>query len=217
MGKEKQKAALTKINPSPEEQIRQQMEEQGLREQFTEVVDKLVEEIQKINIRLSKKCNRQIMDNIIWRIKSPDSIVRKLQRKGLDVSLECAKKSLNDLVGIRIICSFQDDVYRMAKAIKKMTDFKIVKEKNYIANPKASGYRSIHLIGSVQNGEGDITVEIQIRSVAMNYWAILDHQLCYKNEKKEVEFIRKELKDYAVAIAKIDKKFFKLRKMIEKL
>lgn len=199
------------------EEIRHQMEEQSLRELYTEIIWNLIGEINEINDRLSRKCNRPIMDNITWRIKTPESIVKKLKRKGQDISLECAKHVLNDMAGIRVICSFQDDVYRMAKAIKKMPGFHLVKEKNYIAHPKESGYRSIHLIGKVPAEDENVTVEIQIRSVAMNYWAILDHQLCYKNEKKEVEKIRKELRSYAIAIEKIDKKFLKLRKRIEKL
>ena len=199
------------------EQIRHQMEEEKLRELYMEVLWDLIAEINEINARLSRKCNRQIMDNITWRIKTPESIVKKLKRKGQEISLDCAKNVLNDLAGIRVICSFQDDVYRMAKAIRKMPGFHLVKEKNYIAHPKDSGYRSIHLIGNVPVEGENVRVEIQIRSVAMNYWAILDHQLCYKNEKKEVEKIRKELRSYAIAIAKIDKKFLKLRKRIEKL
>lgn len=199
------------------EEIRRKMEEYRLKEIYSEIIWDLIAEINEINVRLSKECGRQIMDNITWRVKSPESIVKKLKRKNREISIECAKETLNDLAGIRVICSFQDDVYRMAKEIKKIPGLHIVKVKNYIAHPKASGYRSIHIIITVPVEEEKVTVEIQVRSVAMNYWAILDHQLCYKNEEKEVEKIRKELKSYAIAIAKIDKKFLKLRKQIEKL
>ena len=199
------------------EEIRQQIEECRLKDVCSEIIWDLIAEINEINGRLSRECGRQIMDNITWRVKSPESIVKKLKRKKREISLECAKETLNDLAGIRVICSFQDDVYRIAKEIKKIPGLHIVKVKNYIAHPKASGYRSIHIIVLVPAEEEEITVEIQVRSVAMNYWAILDHQLCYKNEEKEVEKIRKELRSYAIAIAKIDKKFLKLRKQIEKL
>lgn len=211
---------IVKKQPQEEvqvEQIRQQMEEQKLKEIYSEIIWDLIAEINEINGRLSRECGRQVMDNITWRVKTPESIVKKLKRKNREISLDCARETLNDLAGLRVICSFQDDVYRMAKEIKKIPGIHVVKVKNYIAHPKASGYRSIHIIISVPAEEGNITVEVQVRSVAMNYWAILDHQLCYKNEVKEVEKIRKELKSYAIAIAKIDKKFLKLRKQIEKL
>lgn len=101
-----------------------------------------------------------------------------------EVSLDKAVETLRDLAGIRVICSFQDDVYRVAGAIKNLPGYELVK-KNYINKPKASGYRSIHLILRPANTAYDINyIEIQVRSAAMNYWAILEYQLCYKNEKK---------------------------------
>ena len=174
--------------------------------------------------------NYNPIEYIKSRIKTPESIVKKLKRKGRKLTFDCALETLNDLAGIRVICSFQDDVYRMAEEIRDIPGLRIVKEKNYIAHPKDSGYRSIHLIVEY-NGDGafmdecceaadireSLRAEIQIRSVAMNYWAILDHQLCYKNEKKEAQKIKKELKACALAIAKIDKRFLKLRKRIEDL
>ena len=148
----------------------------------------------------------------------PESIVEKLHRKNREVSLDKAVETLRDLAGIRVICSFQDDVYRVAGAIKNLPGYELVKEKNYINKPKASGYRSIHLILRPANTAYDINyIEIQVRSAAMNYWAILEYQLCYKNEKKGAERIRKELKECAIDIAKIDKKMLKLRKEIEKI
>ena len=102
--------------------------------------------------------------------------------------------------------------------LKNLPGYELVKEKNYINKPKASGYRSIHLILRPANTAYDINyIEIQVRSAAMNYWAILEYQLCYKNEKKGAERIRKELKECAIDIAKIDKKMLKLRKEIEKI
>ena len=211
-------------------QMARDMKEYHLKEICTELIWDLIPQINEINVRLSKECGRQVMDNITWRVKAPESIVKKLKRKGRKLTFDCALETLNDLAGIRVICSFQDDVYRMAEEIRDIPGLRIVKEKNYIAHPKDSGYRSIHLIVEY-NGDGafmdecceaadireSLRAEIQIRSVAMNYWAILDHQLCYKNEKKEAQKIKKELKACAIAIAKIDKRFLKLRKRIEDL
>lgn len=199
------------------ERMKKEMEEHHGEIVCRELIWDLIPEINEMNQRLSEEGGHPVMDNLIWRVKSPESIVKKLRRKGKEVSYESALLELSDLAGIRVVCFFQDDVYRMAKAIRKIPGIHIVKEKNYIAHPKDSGYRSIHIILEMLHNEDKIRVEIQIRSVAMNYWAILDHQLSYKNEKKGMEKLRKELKSYAIAIAKIDKKFLKLRKRIEKL
>lgn len=197
--------------------LAKELEESGLKKIYTEAIWDIIPEINDISQRVSIKVGRQVMDNISWRIKTPESIANKLKRKNREISLDCAVRTLNDMAGIRVVCPFQDDVYRMAKEIRKMPGLKVIKVKNYIAHPKASGYRSIHIIVEVLRNEDTIRVEIQIRSVAMNYWAILDHQLCYKNEKKGTDKLRKELKDCAMEIAEIDKRFLKLRKQIEKL
>lgn len=200
-----------------EEKLEQELKEYGLERIYSEAIWDVIPQINEINNRLSEKFDRPIMANLSWRVKSVDSIAKKLIRKGREITIENALTTLNDLAGIRVVCSFQDDVYRMAKAIQKMPGFKVIKVKNYIAKPKSSGYRSIHIIGEVLYEEETIRLEIQVRSVAMNYWAILDHQLCYKNEKKETEKLRKELRSCAIAIADIDKRFLKLRKEIEKI
>lgn len=197
--------------------LAKELEESDLKKIYTEAIWDIIPEINDISQRVSIKVGRQVMDNISWRIKTPESIANKLKRKNREISLDCAVRTLNDMAGIRVVCPFQDDVYRMAKEIRKMPGLKVIKVKNYIAHPKASGYRSIHIIVEVLRNEDTIRVEIQIRSVAMNYWAILDHQLCYKNEKKGTDKLRKELKDCAMEIAEIDKRFLKLRKQIEKL
>ncbi len=209
MGKENQEEKIRRMET--------EMKACQVREMCQEVIWDVIPQINEVNRMLSEECGRLVMDNITWRVKTPESIVHKLERKGREVSLACAMETLNDLAGIRVVCSFQDDVYRMAKAIRKIPGLRILKVKNYIAKPKASGYRSIHVIAQVLYHEERIRVEIQVRSVAMNYWAILDHQLCYKNEKKETARLKKELKDCAIAIAEIDKRFLKLRKEIEKL
>lgn len=216
----------------------------------------------------SREYNREIIDTINWRIKSAKSIEKKLIRKGYEVTWENAATKLNDLVGIRITCSFQDDVYRIAGRLSKDKHFILVKIKDYIRKPKSSGYQSIHLIvdvpvymmntawqnqkrqaeenkrqaeeiesGKMNQIEGReagsetieawnkmeyvaeelVRVEIQIRTVAMNFWAKLDHQMCYKKDAKDADKIRKELKEYAEEIARIDKKMLKLRQKIDEI
>ncbi|MDO5145521.1 MAG: GTP pyrophosphokinase [Eubacteriales bacterium] len=197
--------------------LKKELKEYGFKQLYSEVIRDMIPEINEIGGRLSKKYGRPVMDNISWRVKSPESIAKKLLRKGKTVSAENALETLNDLAGIRIVCSFQDDVFRMSRAIQKIPGFTVVKVKNYIIKPKASGYRSIHIIGEVLYGEETVRIEVQVRSVAMNYWAILDHQLCYKNDNKESEKLRKELRDCAIAIANIDKQFLKLRRQIERI
>ena len=197
--------------------LEEELDKSGLKTVYSEVIWDMVPVLNELGGRLSQECGRPVMDNISWRIKSPESIAYKLKRKNREITLDCALATLNDLAGIRVVCPFQDDVYRMAKAIRKLPGLHIIKVKNYISHPKSSGYRSIHVIAEVMHNEETVRVEIQVRSVAMNYWAILDHQLCYKNEKKGTEKLRKELKACAIDIAEIDKRFLKLRKQIEKL
>lgn len=203
------------------EEMKMCMEESEFFVQSELIINPIMLEIKKIDQQLSEEYGRPVVEYIKWRIKTPESIVKKLYRKQRKPTFDCAIKTINDLVGIRIVCSFQDDVYKMAKRIKKIANLKIKKVKDYIAHPKASGYRSIHIIVELPyNEEQKIGLEIQIRSAAMNYWATLDHQLSYKHkvvDPKETEKIREELKTYALDIAEIDKKFLKLRKKIDKL
>lgn len=206
-----------KIGEEKKKILEKDLEKSGLKKIYTEAIWDIIPKINDISQKISIKMGRQVMDTISWRIKTPESIANKLRRKNREISLDCAVKTLNDMAGIRVVCPFQDDVYRMAKEIQKIPELKVVKVKNYIAHPKSSGYRSIHVIVETDREKKDIRIEIQIRSVAMNYWAILDHQLCYKNEKKETDKLKKELKECAVEIAEIDKRFLKLRKKIEKL
>ena len=179
------------------------MKQHNIEENCQKLIDGLMPQIKDMERTLYGTYHRNIIEYSTSRIKTPESIVEKLHRKNREVSLNKAIETLRDLAGIRIICSFQDE---------------LVKEKNYITKPKSSGYRSIHLILRPTKTTSNIKcIEVQVRSAAMNYWAILEHQLCYKNEKKGAERIRKELKECAIDIAKIDKKMLKLRKEIEKI
>lgn len=173
-------------------------------------------------IRKYRKINndRDPIEYIKSRIKSEESMKEKLKRKGLEVNLENALTKIHDAAGIRIICTFVDDVYDITRMIKKYDDIEIVKEKDYIKNPKENGYRSYHLVIKVPlNIAGQIHkvyVEIQIRTIAMDFWSSLEHQMKYKKNIKDQQMIVKELKKCAEQIATTDINMMAIRNMINK-
>ncbi|MBQ8199898.1 MAG: GTP pyrophosphokinase [Lachnospiraceae bacterium] len=175
--------------------------------------------------KCDQRLGRSIVDTVVYRLKTAESIADKLEKKGYEISLTNAVEQLSDLAGIRVICSFCDDVYRMDEFLQQRNDIAICRRKDYIRNPKESGYRSIHLIVEMDYPLGaageKVRLEVQIRTVAMNYWAKLDHQLCYKTggrrSGQSIEQIRRELRTYAEEISGIDEKMLNLRKRIEEI
>lgn len=171
-------------------------------------------------IRKYRKINnsRDPIEYIKTRIKSEESMKEKLERKGLEINLENALTKIYDAAGIRIICTFVDDVYDIVELIKKYEDIEIVKEKDYIKNPKENGYRSYHLIIKVpQNIAGKMHkqyLEIQIRTIAMDFWSSLEHQMKYKKDIQDGQMIVKELKKCAEQIATTDINMMAIRNMI---
>ena len=154
------------------------------------------------------------------RIKSPESIVKKLKKNGYESSIQNMVNYVNDIAGIRIVCSFTSDIYRMAEMIGKQNDLTVVSIKDYIKNPKQSGYKSYHMLVTVpifmSDRVIDTKVEIQIRTIAMDFWASLDHQLKYKKSFVDLNGeISSELKQCADVIAQTDNKMLEIRKRIE--
>lgn len=154
------------------------------------------------------------------RIKSPESIVKKLKKNGYESSIQNMVNYVNDIAGIRIVCSFTSDIYRMAEMIGKQNDLTVVSIKDYIKNPKQSGYKSYHMLVTVpifmSDRVIDTKVEIQIRTIAMDFWASLDHQLKYKKSFVDLNGeISGELKQCADVIAQTDNKMLEIRKRIE--
>ncbi len=184
-------------------------------------VQKAVEITKAEAERLEKECVREIVSGISSRIKTPESVQRKLLKKGWEVNLETAVLRLNDIAGIRAACYFLDDVYELAARLKTNEEIHFLKEKNYIEKPKDSGYKSLHLIVEVpvetENGEQWMKVEIQLRTLAMDFWARLDHRLCYKKELKAAKAIQKDLREYAKIISRVDIQMLTLRKRIDAL
>ena len=175
--------------------------------------------LEVLNDELSVKNQRNPIEMIKSRVKKPASIVEKLRRRGFGVSVESMKKNLDDVAGIRIICSFVDDIYEVAEMLVRQDDVKVIAVKDYIKNPKENGYRSYHLIIEIpvffSECKRSIRVEVQIRTIAMDFWASLDHQLKYKKEVANDPEISEELKQCADAIARTDEKMMAIRKKIE--
>lgn len=159
------------------------------------------------------------ISSIISRRKKASSIMEKLQRQNNEISLESIEKNLNDVAGIRVICSFVDDIYQVAKMLVQQDDITLIEVKDYIKNPKPNGYRSFHMIVEVpvffSNEKRPIRVEIQIRTVAMDFWASLEHQMKYKKNIDNADEIMKELKECADTIAETDMKMLKIRESIK--
>ena len=153
------------------------------------------------------------------RIKSPESIVKKLKRHGYESTIDNMVKHINDIAGIRVVCSFTSDIYRLAEMIGRQNDLTVVSIKDYIKNPKDSGYKSYHMLVTVPifltEGEVDTKVEIQIRTIAMDFWASLEHQLKYKQKVPNQQEIVRQLSDCAEQIASVDKQLWQVRQQIE--
>lgn len=190
-------------------------------EMYGGAVQKVMEITEEVIERLETKYRREILSGISGRIKTPESVGRKLIKKGCDVTLENAVSRLNDIAGVRVTCYFLDDVYELARHLKRHSQVRFLKEKNYIEKPKASGYKSLHLIAevpvTVQNREMWMKTEIQIRTLAMDFWARIDHRLCYKKEVKSSKSIQKDLREYAEIISRVDVQMLSLRKRIDAL
>lgn len=149
------------------------------------------------------------------RIKHPDSMICKLEKKGLSVSCETALTQVFDAIGVRIVCSFNEDVYRVASWLSAREDIRIIQEKDYIAYPKPNGYRSYHLqIEMHSGGQRGLRAEIQIRTIAIDFWATLEHQMKYKKNLEHEGLIRDELKRCADEIASVDLSMQTIRDII---
>lgn len=161
------------------------------------------------------------IEHIKSRFKSTESIVKKLKKKGYESTIENMVEHVNDIAGIRIICSFTSDIYRVAEMLSKQSDIKILSIKDYIKNPKPSGYKSYHMLVTVpiflSDRIVDAKVEIQIRTVAMDFWATLEHKINYKFEGNVPENFKKELAECAAMVSDLDVKMLTLNEQIHNL
>ena len=175
-----------------------------------------------LNHELSLEYDGNPIESIKTRVKSYDSIMKKIRRKDIPVSLESIEENIRDIAGVRVICSFPDDIYALAESFLRQDDIVLIEKKDYIKNPKPSGYRSLHLIVQVpiflQNEKKMVYVEVQFRTIAMDFWASLDHKMRYKKElsSEEVEILQEELYDCARQSAALDERMQGIRDRIAK-
>lgn len=161
------------------------------------------------------------IEHIKSRIKTSESIVKKLKRNGYESNIENMVKYVNDIAGIRIICSFTSDIYRIAEMIRLQNDIHVIAVKDYIRNPKPSGYKSYHMLVTVpvflSDRTVDVKVEIQIRTVAMDFWASLEHKIKYKFEGNAPEHVKHELIECSRMVSELDHKMQELNEEIKEL
>ena len=174
-----------------------------------------------LNVQFSLQHERNPIESIKTRLKSPDSIFEKLQRKNLPLTLEAVSNNLNDIAGVRVICSFVDDIYMLADCLIQQDDITLLEKKDYIQTPKENGYRSLHLIVEVpiflQTEKRNMKVEVQLRTIAMESWANLEHKLRYKKELDNHVALQTSdaLTECAAMSALLDTKMQKIRDIIE--
>ena len=177
-------------------------------------------QLEILDSEFNVKFQRNPIHNVESRLKSPQSIINKLEKKGLPLTAESARRNLLDIAGIRLTCYYIDDIYTIAQIITCHDNFVALKVKDYILNPKSSGYRSYHMVISVpvylSNSKQYAPVEIQIRTIAMDFWASLEHQLKYKGGKVPAE-LSEQLRECADTISDTDQKmqniFFRLNEL----
>ena len=187
------------------------------------VIRLLMTRLEIINVELSMRLKRDVIQMKTGRLKSYKSICKKLNKKGLEKSFSAAVENIHDLIGVRGVCSDVDDIYLVQEMLEAQQDINILKIKDYIKNPKESGYQSLHMILEIPlvfKGETQwIKTELQLRTAAMDYWANLDHQLRYKKEdhRRHDASIDQELKKCSEIVEYLDQTMLEVRKKIEKI
>lgn len=171
-----------------------------------------------LNDDFSVTYKRNPIEMIKTRIKKPASIMEKLKRKGFPITMESILSNLNDVAGVRVICSFIDDIYEVAEMFSRQDDVNVIEVKDYIKNPKPNGYRSYHMIIEVPvffaQKKQNMRVEVQLRTIAMDFWASLEHKMKYKKDNPNIEKLEEELKECAEIIAETDEKMQNINKKL---
>lgn len=171
-----------------------------------------------LNEELSLQYDRNPIETIKTRLKSPESILEKLHRKNHPVTVDSIEQNLNDIAGVRVICAFPSDIYQLEEAFLKQDDIRLVERKDYIANPKSNGYRSLHLIVEIPIFLHDhkrlMRVEVQFRTISMDWWASLEHKIRYKKGLQESDHVNQELFECAKMSAELDSRMEKLQQFV---
>ncbi len=215
-----------KIFTHAQKQVENIEEFWGFKDKFEELmmyyqcaIKEVTTKFEVLNTEFSVRNQRNPIEYITSRVKKPLSILEKLHRKGLPVTYESLEE-LNDIAGVRVICSFIDDIYMLASLLSRQDDIQVLEVKDYIQNPKPNGYRSYHMIVEIPVFFSDCTrkmrVEVQIRTIAMDFWSSLEHELKYKKEVEDSESIMQELKICADKISETDEQMLQIRRRIFK-
>lgn len=171
-----------------------------------------------LNEEFSLQYDRNPIESIKTRLKSIEGILKKLRRKNLPLTLASIEQEIRDVAGIRVICSFKEDIYMLANCLLEQDDITLIERKDYIEHPKESGYRSLHLIIEVpiflQNEKRPMKVEVQLRTIAMDFWASLEHKIYYKFEGHAPEYISRDLRACAEIVSDLDAKMLQLNEAI---
>ena len=201
-----------KARVAPDEIISTMEEYKQLMTKYGCAIQEVRTKFEVLNDELSIKSNRNPIHAIHSRVKSPESVLDKLNRKNLSFTLENIQQELSDVAGIRVICDFVDDIYEIADMLLKQDDIKLINYKDYIRAPKPNGYRSYHMIVEIpvffSEGRENLKVEVQLRTIAMDFWASLEHELRYKKDLDEIvsSSISAQLLECASTIADMDSK-----------
>lgn len=190
--------------------------------QFMTMYNSAIKEVRTkfeiLNDDLSVDYDRNPIEMIKSRIKAPESIINKAERKGIDLNIQSLMDNIYDIAGVRVICSFVDDIYKVAEMFVSQDDIKVITIKDYIKNPKPNGYRSYHMIVEIPvffaNCTRNMKVEVQFRTIAMDFWASLEHKMQYKKDIEGVEDVFRQLKECAAVIASTDFKMQEINKLI---
>ena len=195
------------------------VEYKELRMMYACAIKEVQTKFEVLETEFKVRYQRNPISSIQTRLKSSSSVIEKMIRKGIPFSMENLEEQIQDLAGIRVICSYVDDIYALANALTSQDDITLIEEKDYIQTPKPNGYRSLHLIVSVpvffSQQKRQIKVEVQIRTIAMDFWASLEHQMKYKREIPDQQHIVAQLKNCAEDIARVDREMMDIRRRLE--
>ena len=204
------------------EKLREERSFNRLMMEYRSAIKEVETKLQVLNEEFSQEYNRNPFEAIKSRLKTPASIFEKLRRKGYPLTLEAIRDNLSDVAGVRVICSFPDDIYRIGNLLTKQDDIILLQAKDYIKNPKPNGYRSLHYILDVpiflSNEKKYMNVEVQFRTIAMDFWASLEHKLRYKKnwDRADADEIVEQLKACADSIEELDYRMQKIRDKIDR-
>lgn len=200
---------------SKEKEFMQKIAGEEFRNKYETACRLVVDRLEQINHEISGEKERKYIKDIDYRVKTPDSCLNKMKKKGYSLDVKLAGEKLNDIAGVRAVCYFLDDVYQLADILIGYHDYEFVKLKDYVKKPKASGYQSVHIIVKVPIEKELVKVEIQLRTRAMDFWADIEHHFIYKTKEVGMEVFEQEFLKCSKSIQKIDKQMLKIRKKLE--